>query len=135
MKRVTVTLVVLIGLTTASPYPQPGALAQTSNLGTGALSSAVDRVQGRLLTLDEAVAIALDYQPQIQARLADYAAARFRVSQALAPLLPQLSSQVTTTRSQNVALTTSINNVTSVVSFTRDFNDSLLAQVQLSQLL
>jgi outer membrane protein TolC len=49
-------------------------------------------VATRELTLEEAVAIALDNQPAIQARLADYLAARQRVAQALSPLLPQISS-------------------------------------------
>jgi len=42
----------------------------------------------RVLTLDECIAIALEAQPRIQATLADYAAARFRVNQSLAPLFP-----------------------------------------------
>src|SRR5262245_48481909 len=53
----------------------------------------------RAITVDEAVAIALEYQPNILARLGDYAAAKFRVDQALSPLLPQLTAAVTTTKS------------------------------------
>src|SRR2546425_11789983 len=52
---------------------------------------------GRMLTLEECIAIALEAQPRIQATLADYAAARYRVNQAMAPLLPQLSGLVSTT--------------------------------------
>ena len=48
-------------------------------------------IAGRVLTLDEAVAIALEQQPQITVLLFAYAAARYRVDQALAPLLPQLT--------------------------------------------
>ena len=59
---------------------------------------------GRILTLDEAIAIALEAQPQIHARLADYAAAQFRVDQALAPLLPQLTGSWTAQRDQSVAV-------------------------------
>jgi outer membrane protein TolC len=44
------------------------------------------------LTLPEAVTIALDNQPQIQARLGDYLAALQRVNQALSPMLPQLAA-------------------------------------------
>lgn len=49
------------------------------------------QIAERELTLDEAVAIALDNQPQILARVGDYLAAQQRVAQALSPLLPQLS--------------------------------------------
>ncbi|MGH7314597.1 MAG: TolC family protein [Candidatus Rokuibacteriota bacterium] len=91
-------------------------------------------VAGRLLSMDEAVAIALETQPQIQARLNDYAAARFRVDQAMSPLLPQLSSSVSAIRSQNSNVsTTSVG--TSTVTFTRAFDETLVAQVALSQLL
>ena len=51
----------------------------------------IPQVAGRVLTLDEAVAIALEQQPQITVLLFAYAAARYRVDQALAPLLPQLT--------------------------------------------
>jgi outer membrane protein len=105
-------------------------------------------VAGRVLTLDEAVAIALITQPQIQARLGDYAAARYRVSQALSPLLPQVSGSVGATKSQQTTTETTrtlfIDNfrvprpgsqatITSVA--TSGFGDSFLAQVSLSQLL
>ena len=52
-------------------------------------------IAGRVLTLDECVAIAFEAQPNIQATLYDYAAARYRVNQALSPLLPQVSGLVT----------------------------------------
>src|SRR5262245_1346217 len=57
------------------------------------------QVAGRVLTLEECIAIALEAQPRIQATLSDYAAARYRVNQAFAPLLPQLSGLVSATRS------------------------------------
>ena len=41
-----------------------------------------ERVVGRVLTLDEAIAIALEAQPSIQATLYDYAGARARVREA-----------------------------------------------------
>ena len=85
------------------------------------------QVAGRLLTLGEAVAIALASQPQIQARLFDYAAARFRVDQAIAPLLPQLAGSAVASRSQAKSATST--------TTTRDFGDTLVAQVALSQLL
>jgi outer membrane protein TolC len=46
----------------------------------------------RELSLPEAIVIALDNQPQIQARIGDYVAALQRVNQALSPMLPQLSA-------------------------------------------
>jgi outer membrane protein TolC len=59
-------------------------------------------IVGRQITLEEAVATALEGQPQIVARLADYQAARLRVDQALAPLLPQLTGSWTAARAQSV---------------------------------
>jgi outer membrane protein TolC len=82
------------------------------------------------------LAIALESQPQIQARLGDYAAARFRVDQAFAPLLPQLTGSVATTRSQTSALVTSAATAATVaVPTSRDFGDTFTARVSLSQLL
>src|SRR6266550_6769811 len=86
-------------------------------------------IAGRILTLDECVAIALEAQPKIQATLYNYAAARYRVTQALAPLLPQLSGSVTATQSQGFGSTTSSS------TSRQQFPDTFLAQVQLSQLL
>ncbi|PYN82682.1 MAG: hypothetical protein DMD96_05385, partial [Candidatus Rokuibacteriota bacterium] len=64
-------------------------------------------VVGRVLTIDECIAIALEAQPLIQATLYDYAAARARVREALAPLLPQLSGTASATRSSSTVLSTS----------------------------
>src|SRR3989442_3002594 len=89
----------------------------------------------RVLTLDECIAIALEAQPRIQATLADYAAARYRVNQALAPLLPQLSGLVSATRSQGSSVTTTGIGANITTVQTRQLGDTLLAQVQLSQLL
>ncbi len=91
------------------------------------------QVLGRLLAMDEAVAIALETQPQIQARLFDYAAARFRVDQAMSPLLPQLSSSVSASRSKSSVLPTGTGLTATTVN--RYFDDTLVAQVALSQLL
>jgi len=93
------------------------------------------QVAGRLLTLEECIAIALEAQPRIQATLADYAAARYRVNQAFSPLLPQLSGVVSTTKSQIPTVTTSALGPNITITQTRNFPDTLLAQVQLSQLL
>src|SRR6266581_3742713 len=58
-----------------------------------------------VLSLDEAVAISLEQQPLILQQLANYAAARYRVNQALSPLLPQLTGNVFATRSKSIAAT------------------------------
>src|SRR5262245_55637727 len=102
------------------------------------------QVAGRVLTLEECIAIALEAQPRIQATLADYAAARFRVNQALSPLLPQISGLVSASRSENwtagwTSTGRSVSNQSnSAHLFTlssKSLNDSLLAQVLFSQLL
>ena len=94
-----------------------------------------DAVMQRPITVDEAVAIALEYQPNIRARLGDYAAAKYRVDQALSPLLPQVGASVSTSRSQTTSLGTSVAGVTTATPVSRDFNETLSAQVTLSQLL
>ncbi len=62
-------------------------------------------VLGRALSLDEAIGIALETQPRIQARLSDYLAAAHRVDQAFAVLLPQLTASGSVTRSQSASVT------------------------------
>ncbi len=89
-------------------------------------------IAGRILTLEECIAIALEAQPKIQATLYDYAAARYRVTQALAPLLPQLSGLVSASQTQ----VTSPSATTGKVSTSSSrLADNFLAQMQLSQLL
>ncbi len=83
-----------------------------------------------MLTLEECIAIALDAQPRVLATLADYAAARYRVNQALAPLLPQLSGSVGATRSELWGSTRGVATLQS-----KQLTDTFLAQVQLSQVL
>src|SRR5712664_1520065 len=93
-------------------------------------------IAGRMLTLDECIAIALEAQPKITATLFDYAAARYRVNQAFAPLLPQLTGSVGATRSQSIFLFTSpTTGQTTQTLSSRQLSDTFLAQVQLSQLL
>ena len=115
--------------------PTPAPPTQTPAQETPAPAPASARVAGRVLTLDECIAIALEAQPRIQATLADYAAARYRVNQAFSPLLPQVSGVVSAVRSNipTVATNAAGSNVT--ITQTRQFGDSFLAQVQLSQLL
>jgi outer membrane protein len=77
-----------------TPTPPPGVTP-----APGAPPSAV----GHALSLEEAIGIALQTQPQIQARLSDYLAAAHRVDQAFAPLLPQLTGSWTVARTQGAA--------------------------------
>jgi outer membrane protein TolC len=91
-------------------------------------------VTGKVLSLEEALSIALERQPQIRARLGDYEAAKARVAQALSPLLPQLTGSWTATRSQSVSLSTSATTgATTPVVLSRDFGDTSLAKLSLSQ--
>ena len=117
------------------------ALIFVSSLAAAALAQTApvpptQRVVGRVLTLDDAIAIALEAQPTIQATLYDYAAARARVREAFAPLLPQLSGSAAATRSHSSVLPSSTTSGgRTVVAVSRQPADTFLAQVQLSQLL
>lgn len=104
------------------------------------------QVAGRVLTLEECIAIALEAQPRIQATLSDYAAARYRVNQAFSPLLPQISGLVSASRSEIwSSQTTSAGRTVSAVNqqsgvfgyslASKQLSDSFIAQVQFSQLL
>lgn len=121
-------VVVLLALA-ATLGGRPVASAQTPPAPTTPPST-----PGRVLTLDEAVAIALEAQPQIQARLADYAAARFRVDQALAPLLPQLTGSWTAARAQSVSTSTVTSTLPRSHTVT-SWSDPTTAKVSLSQIL
>ena len=90
----------------------------------------------RPITVDEAVAIALEFQPNIRARLGDYAAAKYRVDQAIAPLLPQLAASITTSTSRSTVLTVSTTTGDTLARLQeREFGQTLAAQLTLSQLL
>ena len=108
-----------------TPIPPPG-------------TPVMERVLGRALSVDEAVGIALETQPAIQQRLADYQAAASRVDQVFSPLLPQLNGFVGAARSQTAQSTrrldpfdqrTSNSTLTSI----KPFGESLTATVTLSQ--
>ena len=66
------------------------------------------QVVGRELTLEEAIQIGLDNAPKITAAAGDYAAARQRVTEALSPLLPQLSGQWNGFENQTVTTTSAV---------------------------
>ncbi len=121
--------------TTQTPPPSPPAtIAPPAPLPVVAPPGAA-QLAGRALSLDEAVTIGLS-NPNIQARLFDYAAARHRVTQALAPMLPQLTGTVSASRvSQTILSTSPATGITTPVKIDRQLNDTFLAQVSLSQLL
>lgn len=78
---------------------------------------------GKELTLEEAIAIALQRQPQILSRIDAVVAAQARVDQALAPLLPQSAISWAATRSEAFTSTTRSNT----------FSTSSTLQITLSQ--
>jgi outer membrane protein TolC len=110
---------------TALPRP-PAASASPAPPSTATPVTAPHDIAGRVLSLPEAIAIALETQPLIQARLHDYAAARYRVQQAFSPLLPQVVTVVTTQRSHGLS---------GAVTFDTGFDENLTARISLSQLL
>jgi len=125
--------------TPAAPPPQPTQPSQpplpavppaTAPPVTGAQS----QVFGKVLSLDDAIAIALEIQPNIRARISDYIAAAFRVDQALSVLLPQITGNWTAARDQQVAggvLSTGTQLTKTVTTWTT----TSIARVQLSQIL
>ena len=91
----------------------------------------IDDTLKRPITVDEAVAIALETQPQIAARLADYDASRYRVAQAFAPLLPQITGTWNAQRDQAVSgITPTAQQVTGVRTF---WTTTTSARIALSQ--
>jgi len=67
------------------------------------VTSPQSQVFGKVLSVEDAVTIALETQPNIKARISDYIASAFRVDQALAPLFPQITGSWTVARDQQVA--------------------------------
>jgi len=120
---------------TAPLPPSPAPVAGPSPNPTGPGDrTAMARVLGRALTQDEAVAIALEIQPSIQATLFDYRAAAFRVDQAFAPLLPQITGTWSGQWDRNSfagQTTTGTNIATPVTTFTQ----STVARISGSQVL
>jgi outer membrane protein len=106
--------------------------------GSTQAPTAAARVIGRVLTLEEAIEIALETQPQIQARLSDYMAAAHRVDQAFAPLLPQITGNVDVARTQNAASqrrTAGDPRGFGTVTTIRPIEETTIARVSLSQIL
>jgi outer membrane protein len=113
--------------------PMPPAVAPTGPPPPAGTPEA--KVFGRVLSVDDAVAIALETQPNIQARISDYIAAAFRVDQALSPLLPQITGTWTAARDQNVTGGGSSITGTQVQRTVTSWSTSTVARVSLSQLL
>lgn len=109
-------LVLLLALTPAGWLTPPLAGAQALAEPTPRLPSPV---AGRVLSLKEALDIALENQPSIQARLGDYAAARQRVDQAFSGLLPQIGGSWNALRDQSVSqLTNTFGRTRTIYSWT-----------------
>jgi len=117
--------------TTPPAAPSRSAPPVTMPATTPPVTSAQSQVFGKVLSLDDAVAIALEIQPNIKARISDYAAAAFRVDQAFAPLLPQITGSWFVARDQNVAGGV----LTGKGRLPTTWSTSMLARVSLSQIL
>jgi outer membrane protein len=115
---------------TTPPTPPPPMATTPPAAGSPVLS----RVLGRALTQDEAVAIALETQPSILARLSDYLAAAYRVDQALAPLLPQLTGTWSSQRDQT-SFAGQTSTGTQVPTPVRVWTTTTTARVSLSQVI
>jgi outer membrane protein len=87
---------------TPAPAPTAPPLPATPPPTPESPTLSLPELLSRPITVDEAVSFALEAQPLIQARLADYAAARARVAQAFSPLLPQLTGTWNAQRDQAV---------------------------------
>ena len=119
---------------TQTPVPPPAGPSP----GSPAVPTVAAGVVGRVLSLEEAIGIALETQPLIQARISDYMTAAHRVDQAFAPLLPQITSSVRTARAQTVARQVEIGTPGSprtVVTSIRGPDENTTAVVSLSQVI
>ena len=99
-----------------------------------------EQVVGRLLTLEEAVAIALDNAPKILASVSDYVASVQAANAALSPLLPQVTGQWFGIEQRTVASGPSPAGQSAPLSMTRNVTSSsrslnTVASVTASQLL
>jgi outer membrane protein len=90
---------------TPPPAQTPTPPETTPPTGSTPAPATAANVVGRTLSLDEAIGIALETQPKIQARLSDYLAAAHRVDQAFSVLLPQLTASASASRAKSVSVT------------------------------
>jgi outer membrane protein len=122
-----------------APPPQPAQSSQPSPpvvppATAPPATSPQSRVFGKVLSLDDAIAIALEIQPNIRARISDYIAAAFRVDQALSALFPQITANWTAARDQNVAGGV-LSSGTQLTKTVTTWTTTSIARVQLSQIL
>ncbi len=108
--------------------------SETLAQGAGPAQAPPSPVAGRVLSLQEAIAIALENQPTIQARVGDYAAARHRVGQAFSGLLPQLGGSWNAFRDQTAAASLP-SSTTGSPRTVYSWTTTTAAKVTLSQLL
>src|SRR5262249_38317918 len=90
--------------TTITAPAAPPAAASEPGMDTAKLFSASapgPDTLGRVITVDDAVEIALANVPDIAARLQDYAAARYRFKEALTAYLPQITASVGSQKNAN----------------------------------
>jgi outer membrane protein TolC len=100
------------------------------------VTSAESKIFGKILSVEDAVAVALETQPSIQARLSDYIAAAYRVDQALSPLFPQLTATGTAATSRNASTITSpTTSSRRVTTYTESPMDPVVARISISQLI
>jgi outer membrane protein len=118
----------------AKPTPAPTMAAPPPPTTAPPVNSPESKVFGRILSVDDAVAIALETQPAILARLKDYAAAAFRVDQAVSPLLPQITGTWTAARDQTVA-GEQLLTVNSATRTRTTWSTTTVARLSLSQIL
>ena len=119
------------------PAQAPPSATQAPMAPTPPPTTPEAKVFGRVLSIEDAVAIGLETQPTIQARISDYAAAAYRVDQALAPLLPQVTGQFTAAMSRNASTSTFPSTTTNrrVTTYTESSFDPTVARISVSQLL
>jgi outer membrane protein TolC len=128
----------VLGVEAQTPTPAPTPAPPSGTPPTAAAPAPPPLLRQALtqrpITLDEAVAISLENQPQIRARLGEYAAAKYRVDQAMSALFPQITASVNTSRSETSILSTS-GGISTSTPVSRDFGETFSAQVSASQLL
>ena len=127
--RLTRLLAVSLTLGLAAWLVPPETLAQ----GAAPAQPTLSPVPGRVLTLEEAISIALATEPNIRARLQDYEAAGFRVNQALSAVLPQLAGSWSANRQQSQFFSGSVGG--GAPKPTPLWSTNSTAQVTLSQIL
>src|SRR5262249_38326953 len=133
--------------TPTTPMPPPAGTPPSSGSTPPAVAPAPGippSAVGHALSLEEAIAIALQTQPLIQARLSDYLAAAHRVDQAFAPLLPQLTGSWTVARTQSAQQSSGlrvgpggviVSGVPRTVTTIKEPDENTQAVVSLSQVL